>query len=433
MIQPSLNPLRRARIRLGSAGLLLAAPLFAASSPPPAVAWYDPADWYEDRPAIIDDWNAYDYANGWSAFTWYPEWEYDEDDEHDTRQVTDAPPGLTARGNSSSRDEGRESAPNSEATLSARPSPLDYEFDTDTGTWRVDYETYRQTQPFYPSRAAYVITDEPLGDDTAARQSDPPSDRSQDEERTLPAVARSRLDTTPIADGGQEMSGPERTFHGTLEAFRHTELEDREGREETYSLARIRLDSGRRIVMSLGEKAQLDALGLTRGDTVAIVGRTGQVGDRKVIVARRVSAGGRSVEVNGRVARALEREGREDTASQARQQTSPDRSQAQEASNATPPHGAPPMSIVGTLAATERASIPGEQDPQLFLRVERDSGAPVTVHLGSVESAAALDLETDSRIRVSGSRETIDGQAVLRAERIRVQDEQRELNTSARF
>ncbi len=93
-----------------------------------------------------------------------------------------------------------------------------------------------------------------------------------------------------------------------VQGFRHSTLPQDDGEEADFTLAKVDLDNGKTIVISLGERSKVQALELEKGDRVEILGATGRIAGQQVIVAREVRANDNAVRVNGRVARLADQE-----------------------------------------------------------------------------------------------------------------------------
>lgn len=71
-------------------------------------------------------------------------------------------------------------------------------------------------------------------------------------------------------------------------------------RDTDHRVVKLRLDDGRTVLADLGPAADLRRLDLQNGDPLAVRGPAMQVGERRIVVARQLRAGGRTYDVERR-------------------------------------------------------------------------------------------------------------------------------------
>jgi hypothetical protein len=438
----------------GSLTLLVSSAAVAQSEPDSRAGyytqeeWYDPTDWFDGDNY---DWEPY-YDETWDDYEWNDTWDYGYDYTYDYDD-------------------------------DLADDTTEYSYDPANDTWTNTYGYYGYTPTYTPYAYSYMITYEPLDEDSGDQANRNRQDRNQSQDRARnqsdrrsgdQANQRSNRDSRDRARDGtdtnrsraqdrdRQMESIE--LRGTVQAFRHTELEEQNGERNTYTLAKVKLDGGDTIVMSLGEKDRLERLDLRKGDDVVINGSSGRLGGQKVIIAQRVQANGENVRVNGRVARvdgsmrkdreanrmeqrrgdynqqnADRRGDRGNQVASQRGQQRMDRdwqrmhrnrdNQDVNRDRSERTAGNRRMTLVGTVEDFHSANVPGAREPQSFVRIELENGRSATVLLGTEKSVKDLDLEDGDYVYIRGTRDTIGGRTVLRAESIRVEGERVELSS----
>lgn len=397
--------------RLLAGGLLLGLPLTVLGQSYQYIGdeeWYDPTDWFDGDTYEIEEWDAYEYDNDWDEYSWHDSWNYDYD------------------------------------TNDSNVSDYTYDENDESWTSSEDSDAYSWTS-YHPIGYSYYMTWEPVA--YSNNQNGNQNNRNSNANRNSSQSSNDRAN----------QQGGEKTFHGTVKAFRHTELKDREGTSDSYTLARVKLDNGHTVVMSLGEKDRVERLDLERGDKISIRGQTGRLGDKDILIAQQIRANGSSVRVNGRVARLQEkssennyremdqpyqrnsqasRNNNQNRQNDRYEQASRDNNRAwqndryEQTTRNNEQNRSNTMRLNGTVEDFQSVHLDGTADAETFVRVELENGRSATVSLGKSASMGDLDLEEGDSIMVSGERDTVDGKTVLRAERIRVEGEKVELSSN---
>lgn len=371
--------------------------------------WYDPTDWFDGDDYDYVGWDEYSADQDWETFDWQDDWNYDYNNDYNQLSENNTSDMDSYRFNQ--RNQRWEENPSGSTSQDTPASFYIITFEP-VGQQSQDQQTRNQNQSMRSRQQGQQERSMQSGQQSAMRSQDRNSTSSQWENRE------------------QRSSQQSQTFRGTVEAFRHTQLSDREGNQTTYSLAKVKLDNGRTVVMSLGEKEELQKLNLEKGDQVSIQGTTGRLGGQRILIAQRVSADGENVSVNGRVAtfdqmnRSRPQSGQWDSRSQ-----EPNQNQTQNRSQNRQQQANQTMQLRGTVADIESVQVDGAREAQSFARIELENGRSATVLLGTEQSLDDLDLEEGDFVMISGQQDTIEGKMVLRAQEIRVDGEPLKLSS----
>lgn len=186
------------------------------------------------------------------------------------------------------------------------------------------------------------------------------------------------------------------TLNGKLQSFSTVNLK---GQRDEHTIVRVKLQDGETRLVNMGPKNQFRRLDVQRGDEITVQGRCGQIGDRSVLMATRIKAGGETAQVRaGSYGSERSRTGQQGRSSQGR------------------------MSLVGEIDDWKKMKLGnGDRRDHLFVRIELDDGRKEIVNFGPNTELRELDLDSGSRISVRGMREKVNGRDVLFARDVRVE------------
>lgn len=190
-----------------------------------------------------------------------------------------------------------------------------------------------------------------------------------------------------------------RAVQGTIEQVRNLHLGNRSGTARTHSVARLRMEDGRSILVDFGEKLRTPEFHLNNGADVTIKGRTGRINGRHVLFATEASVDGQPFTID----------------------RSTRKSQGQSQSQAATLAGR--VQDVSTLYLNNEAG-----ETERFVKIAFEDGRMCLVDLGSVQFED-IGLSEGERISLRGHRDQISGRDIIRANRITINGETTNLNT----
>ncbi|MDQ8194893.1 hypothetical protein QEH59_10680 [Coraliomargarita sp. SDUM461004] len=214
---------------------------------------------------------------------------------------------------------------------------------------------------------------------------------------------------------------------GQILAFRKMNLQATDAATPTENIvAKVELNSGKQIVMSLGEKRSLDRLELEKGDSIELSGVGGQVNGEPLFIVKELKFKDRTLQVNRAIqinnASALAQNhslpASQNTNSQSNEGVYNDRTAL---SNSTHQHA----DIRGTVASFELEEKTHANDAMRTATLKMDSGQSHTVAIDKDINAALdqLNLEPGDLIRIEGEHQEMHGEELVVIERIWINGE----------
>ena len=216
---------------------------------------------------------------------------------------------------------------------------------------------------------------------------------------TVGASAQQSLDWGPGqrssqsrgASGQMGQRGNQVTLSGTIDSIREANLVSRSrGYRSPHYVARLETDSGQTHTVDLGPTTSFQDVDLQTGDDIRVQGRYASIGGRRILMADQVRANGEIIRVN-------------------RQRTQARRGSQQ--------------AIQGRIDKFRHLNLRsqgGQRQEHSLVRLKLQDGRTAVVDLGRKVDLEDLDLQKGDRIRIRGTRGTIDGRPALMANQIQV-------------
>ena len=379
--------------------------------------WYDPSDWFDDGQWGYDS-QTVDFENDatgdWAFWDNDAFWEDDYDYDYD----------------SSESDYGSY-----------------YSWNDESNSWERNYGSNETTYDYDP--ASYMIVYSTSSNDDRSWSSEKNKDRNW-QQRNKSQSKKSKAFN-------------QRTLKGEIEGFRHMSLKAKGDSNREYTVTKVALDSGKKIVINLGEKSRLDSLNLENGDDVKVKGTLGKLNGEPLFIANKVMVDGRTFDVNrafdniNKMDRQNERSQNQSYSSSAYQQNRSSggyESSENNSDNTTYAHGNNDRSsdrsgvspyqqnrdssaldfaestsdqvlrsqgksdVQGTVEAFRSTRIPGTSEDRTLARLRLESGKAITVDLGENSSVRGLDLSQGDEVRIKGDMKRVEGRSILKADRI---------------
>lgn len=161
------------------------------------------------------------------------------------------------------------------------------------------------------------------------------------------------------------------------------------GGEGTHVVAKIETQQGRTAKVNLGKRDQIDDLDLEEGDNINVIGRSGTIDGRRMLIAQRVQSGDRNVTIQ-----------REPTE--------------------------PMQRLRGTIQQTRTEQFRGVDQPQVVAKVQLQNGRTALVNLGPEDKVK--NLEEGDEIAVLGYLGRVNRIPALIAEQVRADNRTIEVN-----
>ena len=205
-------------------------------------------------------------------------------------------------------------------------------------------------------------------------------------------------DITPETDERQprhraserDPASQRRTVRGTVQQVQHLNLENRDGKRDTRSVAKVEMKDGRSVLIDFGSARQEPEFQLQQGDRLVATGTTGRINGRRVLFANNARLDG--------------------------QRFSMDRAESRSRSGTE--------TISGTLEGLTRVSLENSSgEVRHFVKFILNYGRTCLTDLGRNARLPALGIQTGDRISLRGTREQIAGRTVFRADQVRVDGE----------
>lgn len=163
-----------------------------------------------------------------------------------------------------------------------------------------------------------------------------------------------------------------------------------------HLLARVDLESGRRIVVDLGPEENLRNVRIDEGEMITFTGTPSRINNRPVIAANELRAGGRTVQIHTAMDRgAAGVWGMQDM--QGMQQ------------------GQNLRQVRGEIQSTRTTRIDGAPEPHTLARLELDDGRTVVIDLGPEQDLQQLNLEEGDEIEALVQPAMINNRTVFKA------------------
>jgi hypothetical protein len=153
-------------------------------------------------------------------------------------------------------------------------------FDAVETIFTYDLERARQSSRDRAKRDAQRAQDQPSADDQRSE-----SRQGVDDDRQRRGMQSNDMPSRRQA----------KRLSGELVSMRTTKFRGHDGQ---FVVARIRDENGKTSTVNLGSKSKIDQLNLSQGDEVQLVGRPTRINDKPALVADKVMADGKSVDVS---------------------------------------------------------------------------------------------------------------------------------------
>jgi len=354
--------------------------------------WWDPTDWFDDEP----EWQ-------------YTDYDYETDFENDQT-------GDWAFWNEEFWEDSFDYDYKGYANYDFGTH---YEWNDQTNSWERDYGPYRTAYDYDPASYAIIYSSV---DTNRNRQNQNPSDRAN------------QFNSQKRGDRNTQVGEvKQKTLRGTIDGFRHMELGPQGSDRSTFTVAKVKLQDGKNVVVNLGEKQRLNQLDLQTGDRVTMLGALGKIDGEPVYVANKLRYNGRTLDVNRAFTQLNERKMRQYRQGNRNQRFSNDRearSQNQGVATRYRSQGnrsqSQRMTLDGTLEGFRNVTFDTRSGDNLVGKLRLENGRAVIVDFGSEYDLADLDLESGDSVRISGQTKRIDGKKILKANTVRINGRQPE-------
>ena len=199
---------------------------------------------------------------------------------------------------------------------------------------------------------------------------------------------RSDSNREPSSRGSEQGQRPSRSEYVLFGRVLRTKQVDLRGGNTKELVALVRIGSGHRYIVDLGETRKLPNVRIHTGDAISVRGPFVKVGKYNVMLARRVG-------VDGRVANIERRP----------------RSQGYRLSNHT-------REISGRIVNTRRVNLHNSDKQHMLARIRDDRGRLHIVDLGPSDRVRSANLQQDDRATIYGRDIMVDGRNLMLAYRI---------------
>ena len=408
--------------------------------------WYDPSDWFDDEQLGYDSYSV-DYDNDMDADWgfWNDDELWEEDYDYDY---------------SSSYDYGTH-----------------YTWNDNTNSWEAEYG-YHQTNYSYDPGSYMIVyqtsyNNSDRSNNSAQNQNHARNDRNAQRGNFSQNQSWSSNDRTAQHNSKQNQQNKQLTqkmLQGEIQGFRHMGLKANNEQKRDYTITKVRLDNGKTLAINLGEKDRLDSLDLEKGDDVKVKGVLGKLNGEPIFITNTLMVEGRSFDVNRAFDRlnANERKNQRSSDSRSndmarsdydhqnertsnydssemtrnddydRQDQSFSNSRWSNDSNSNYERQSQWSSDVrsnemsstknqsrvqGTVEAFRSTRIAGSNEDLTLAKLRLESGKAITVDLGDNATVRRLELSQGDRVRIQGDIKRIEGQRVLKADRIWIDGE----------
>ena len=189
-----------------------------------------------------------------------------------------------------------------------------------------------------------------------------------------------------------------KTVRGIVQHVQTLTLRDRRGADRRHAIAKVNLRDGRSFLVDFGEKQQNLRLQIDAGEEVQITGNVGRISGRRVLFATSARVDGQNYTV---------------------QRQNRGQSQSQIANISGIVQDVAPIYLNNEAGRSKR-----------FVKLSLQNGKMHLVDLGQVR-AADIGLTEGERVTLRGYRDQISGREFIRASRITVNGETKELNANS--
>ncbi|MDQ8206359.1 hypothetical protein QEH52_02485 [Coraliomargarita sp. SDUM461003] len=373
-----------------------------------AEEWYDAADWFNGKQRGSDQ-KAADYERDMSGLWdfWAEDGLWEDDYDYD----------YSSNG---SRDYG-----------------YHYTWNDSSKSWQREYGYHESDYDYDP--ASYMIDQRASSSSSVDSAESNRSSISEFQNRNV-NERRSNLNTySRSVDSqrnhqdlkNQSKQLKQRTLNGVIDGFRHMRLEAQNDQGRDYTVTKVKLDNGKSIVVNLGEKERLDGLDLERGDEVKVKGVLGKLNGEPIFITNTLKINDRSFDVNRafdelNVMERQSEQNRFERSSASSQDIASRQNQYRRSATQSSSYMSSNQNISrveGTVDRFYSTSIDGADEDRTLARLRLENGQTITVDLGESRTVAELDLNSGDRVRIQGDLERIEGQRVLKANRIWINGE----------
>ncbi len=184
--------------------------------------------------------------------------------------------------------------------------------------------------------------------------------------------------------GGSKQQSATAKIAGELQDMRKIRMRDS---EQQFVIARVRTDEGRTAKVLLGKQQQLSGFDLSDGDRIEVEGRRGRINDQPVLVASKVKAGGKAMQVE------IDRMNQ------------------------------PVRQFKGEIVRTQTTRFQGHDKPFVVAEMRCQDGSSKLVNLGPKDKFADVDVKQAEEVCVLAAMGRIDGKKALIAEEVSVDGE----------
>ncbi len=184
--------------------------------------------------------------------------------------------------------------------------------------------------------------------------------------------------------GSKKQQSATAKLAGELQDMRKIRMRDS---EQQFVIARVRTDEGRTAKVLLGKQQQLSGFDLSNGDRIEVEGRRGRINDQPVLVANKLKAGGKAMQIE------IERKNQ------------------------------PVRQFKGDIVRTRTTRFQGHDSSFLVAEMRCEDGSSRLVNLGPKEKFADVDVKQAEEVCVLAATGKIDGKKALIAEEVSVDGE----------
>lgn len=278
-------------------------------------------------------------------------------------------------------------------------------------SWNKDQES-NQSSSGYDRQGGNIH-----GDQTA--MADEKNKRGHDSQSVSP---------NPFSDDQRSTeASQQKDLSGEIVAFRKMELrpQGNSASTEEYIITKMKLDGGEHIVVSLGEKTDLDKLNLEKGDSVELTGVRGHVSGEPVFIAKKLEIGNKTIDVNRAIIVSESEMGSQTASLSGLRNSEKSGSETYGAQDQNRYGSDKQARLDGTIKSiqTKSDTKSGEYSMTETAELKLENGKTKTVAINSGNSFEDLNLSKGDKVRIVGQNMKIDGKSVLFIEKLWINGE----------
>lgn len=295
--------------------------------------------------------------------------------------------------------------------------------------WSNDYETASASDPVDSESDVRFVYDTTKNEWVRRDQASAKTKNMKSKHMEHHSPEYSAIDYSENSQGSDSSSSQmqqkyqEETLSGEILAFRKLNLGTSQESDsaEDYIVSKIKLDSGKKIVVSLGEQNSLDQLQLKQGDVVEVKGVKGQVSGQPIFIVTELTTKGKTVAVNQAISMQTNRTHQKSQASKG----TTDKNQSRNSMESDQLQN--PTRISGTVTRFERNTNVSSTDSEQTCRIELENGESHTLIMNSDRSMKDIKIKQGDEVRIIGERKQMDGKQAVQVKMIWVNGKQQRL------